>query len=97
MVRVTFSQSGGIYNSYSTVARDLWQRKPPLSSGYALGLGGTKSRNGEIRNEKLEMRKWKRKWKWSSLLLVDNTEVDAIVSDSLSMVYQKVGCKGFVC
>ena len=39
MVRVTFSQSGGIYNSYSTVARDLWQRKPPLSSGYALGLG----------------------------------------------------------
>ena len=41
--------------------------------------GGTKSRNGEMRNEKLEMRKWKRKWKWSSLLLVDNTEVDAIV------------------
>ena len=39
MVRVTFSQSGGIYNSYSTVARDLWRRKPPLSSGYALGLG----------------------------------------------------------
>ena len=38
MVRVTFSQSGGIYNSYSMVARDLWQRKPPLSSGYALGL-----------------------------------------------------------
>ena len=37
--------------------------------------GGTKSRNGEMRNEKLEMRKWK----WSSLLLVDNTEVDAIV------------------
>ena len=36
---------------------------------------GTKSRNGEMRNEKLEMRKWK----WSSLLLVDNTEVDAIV------------------
>ena len=33
--------------------------------------GGTKSRNGEMRNEKLEMRKWKRKWKWSSLLLVD--------------------------
>ena len=32
-----------------------------------------------MRNEKLEMRKWKRKWKWSSLLLVDNTEVDAIV------------------
>ena len=28
--------------------------------------GGTKSRNGEMRNEKLEMRKWKRKWKWSS-------------------------------
>ena len=28
-----------------------------------------------MRNEKLEMRKWK----WSSLLLVDNTEVDAIV------------------
>ena len=23
-----FSQSGGIYNSYSTVARDLWRRKP---------------------------------------------------------------------
>ena len=44
-------------------------------------MGGTKSRNGEMRNEKLEMRKWKRKrkWKWSSLLLVDNTEVDAIV------------------
>ena len=40
--------------------------------------GGTKSRNGEMRNEKLEMRKWKRKWKWSSLLLVDNTDVDAI-------------------
>ena len=34
-----FSQSDGIYNSYSTVARDLWQHKPPLSSGYALGLG----------------------------------------------------------
>ena len=32
-------QSGGIYNSDSTVARDLWQRKPPLSSGFALGLG----------------------------------------------------------
>ena len=31
-------QSGGIYNSDSTVARDLWQRKPPLSSGFALGL-----------------------------------------------------------
>ena len=27
------------------------------------GLG---TRLGEIRNEKLEMRKWKRKWKWSS-------------------------------
>ena len=32
-------QSGGIYNSDSTVARDLWQCKPPLSSGFALGLG----------------------------------------------------------
>ena len=42
-------------------------------------VGGTNSRNGEMRNEKLEMRKWKRKWKWSSLLLVDNTEVDAIL------------------
>ena len=31
-------QSGGIYDSDSTVARDLWQRKPPLSSGFALGL-----------------------------------------------------------
>ena len=30
-----------------------------------------------MKNEKLEMRKWKRKWKWSSLLLVDNTDVDA--------------------
>ena len=29
-------QSGGIYNSDSTVARDLWQRK---HSGFALGLG----------------------------------------------------------
>ena len=29
--------------------------------------GYSKSRNGEMRNEKLEMRKWKRKWKWSSL------------------------------
>ena len=37
--RRTVDQSDGIYNSYSTVARDLWQRKPPLSSGYALGLG----------------------------------------------------------
>ena len=27
-----------MYISYTTVARDLWQRKPPLSSGYALGL-----------------------------------------------------------
>ena len=26
-------------NSYSTVARDLWQRKLPLSSGFALRLG----------------------------------------------------------
>ena len=32
-------KSGGIYNSDSTVARDLWQRKPPLSLGFALGLG----------------------------------------------------------
>ena len=31
-------QSDGIYNSDSTVAWDLWQRKPPLSSGFALGL-----------------------------------------------------------
>ena len=37
--RRTVDQSNGIYNSYSTVARDLWQRKPPLSSGCALGLG----------------------------------------------------------
>ena len=37
--RRTVDQSDGIYNSYSTVARDLWQRKPPLSSGCALGLG----------------------------------------------------------
>ena len=39
MVCVIFSQSGGIHNSYSTVARDLWQRKLPLSSGYAHRLG----------------------------------------------------------
>ena len=45
-----------------------------------------------MRNEKLEMRKWKRKWKWSSLLLVDNTDVDAIDNRGLSMVYQKIGC-----
>ena len=32
-------QSGGICNSDSTVARDLWQRKPPLSLGFALRLG----------------------------------------------------------
>ena len=37
--RHTVDQSDGIYNTYSTVARDLRQRKPPLSSGYALGLG----------------------------------------------------------
>ena len=37
--RRTVDQPDGIYNSYSTVARDLWQRKPPLSSGCALGLG----------------------------------------------------------
>ena len=37
--RRTVDQSDGIYNSYSTVARDLWQRKPPLSSGCVLGLG----------------------------------------------------------
>ena len=36
---VTVDQSGGIHNSYSLVARDLWQRKPTLSSGCALGLG----------------------------------------------------------
>ena len=41
-------------------------------------MGGTKSRNGDMSNEKLEMRKWKQKWKLSSLLLVDNTDVDAI-------------------
>ena len=35
-MRVTFSQSGGIF---STVARDLWQHKLSLFSGYALGLG----------------------------------------------------------
>ena len=29
--------------------------------------GCTKTRNGEMRNEKLETRKWKPKWKWSSL------------------------------
>ena len=40
-----FSQSGGIYNSYSTVAKDLWQRKPPLSSGCALGLGSVYCHN----------------------------------------------------
>ena len=32
-------QSGGIYNSDSTVARDLWQHKLPLSSGFTLRLG----------------------------------------------------------
>ena len=32
-------QSGGIYSSDSMVARDLWQRKAPLSLGFALGLG----------------------------------------------------------
>ena len=31
-------QSGGIYNSYSAVAMDIWRRKPTLSSGCALGL-----------------------------------------------------------
>ena len=35
----TVDQSDGIYNTYSLVARDLWQHKPLLSSGYALGLG----------------------------------------------------------
>ena len=35
----TVDQSDGIYNNYSTVARNLWQRKLPLSSGFALGLG----------------------------------------------------------
>ena len=40
-----------------------------------------------MRNEKLEMRKWKRKWKWSSLLLVDNMPIDAI---GLFMVYQNI-------
>ena len=40
MVHMTFSQSGGMYmyNSYGTVARDLWQRKLPLSSVYTLRL-----------------------------------------------------------
>ena len=36
---VTVDQSGGIYNSYSPVARDLWQRKPTLSEGAARGQG----------------------------------------------------------
>ena len=36
--RRSVDQSDGIYNSYSTVARELWQHKQPLSSGYALGL-----------------------------------------------------------
>ena len=38
-VRRAMDQSGGIYNTYFPVARDSWQRKPPLSSGYALWLG----------------------------------------------------------
>ena len=48
--------------------------QPPETQGLGhetnkrLGRGGTKSRNGEMRNEKLEMIKWK----WSSLLLVDD-------------------------
>ena len=37
--RAALDQSGGIYNTYCTVARDLRQRKLPLSSGYALGFG----------------------------------------------------------
>ena len=43
-----------------------------------------------MRNEKLEMRIWKRKWKWLSLL-VDDTDVDVIDNIGLSMVYQKIG------
>ena len=58
---------------------DFW-----IFGGTNLATGGTKSRNGEMRNEKLEMRKWKRKWKWSSLLLVDNTDVDATDNIGLS-------------
>ena len=38
--RRTVDQLDGIYyNSYSTVARDLRQRKQPLSLGFDLGLG----------------------------------------------------------
>ena len=36
-------QSGGVYNSDSTVARDLWQGKLPLSLGFALRLGSVYS------------------------------------------------------
>ena len=35
----TVGQSDGIYNSYSPVAMDLWQRKPTSPSGFALVLG----------------------------------------------------------
>ena len=35
----TMDQSDGIYNSYSMVARDLWQCKPPVSSDFTLELG----------------------------------------------------------
>ena len=35
----TVDYSDGTYNTYSPVARDLWQRKPTLSSGCAIGLG----------------------------------------------------------
>ena len=42
-----------------------------------------------MRNEKLEMRKWKRKWKWSSLLLLDNTDVDAKDNRGLSKVIDR--------
>ena len=45
---------------------------PEVHHLHHLNAGSTKSRNGEMRNEKLEMRKWKRKWKWSSSLLVDD-------------------------
>ena len=37
--RYSRDQSDGIYNSYSPVAMDLWQRKPTSPSGFALVLG----------------------------------------------------------